>query len=241
MLYRQLVKLFALIAASLVGSAFYPVYGAEFASLMVGQSIPPGTLEIGRFKVKLPDGNWIVASKAQRTGTSGTGSRPTMLSLFVAQVSASKVDAIITITTPAFTFNDIRQWNDDPCRVEGFLLRDTSNGNFRFPDCLFVKMFASSEFATSAGYYADAASWLSANGSQIPERLYRVHYSKYHGGDFLLLNGFVPATASNLTAMPPTVEAWGRSAGDVIRKVVTGNSAEAALPTMPIIVESALK
>lgn len=204
---------------------------ADYDNLVIGA--PVTDINIGQFSIKLPEGKWTVAAKLEaRAGSQGGSSgTPSQLWVSFARVDASAITGLLTIRTPASTFIGVSRWNDDPCRgVENALAFDTMKQTFAMPECFTVTRYGAENITrATSGYSAELARWLKESGVTIPDKMWRVYYSKYRGGDFLHLYAYLPIASESHAA----AEAWGRAAAAALQSMVIRDSARAVLPPLP--------
>ncbi|MES2940988.1 MAG: hypothetical protein V4864_25135 [Pseudomonadota bacterium] len=226
---RQTLPRVLLVFAVVAGT---PAFAADWNSLVVGQPVADGTLGIGQFSVKLPEGQWTVAAKLeQRLGSQGGAtSSPAQLSATVARVKDGAVTGMLTIRTPATTFVGVRSWNDDPCRGASALVVDTMQQTVFMPECFTVIRYKPEGITEATqGYNGQIASWLKQAGVAFPSKAWRVYYAKYAGGDFVHVYAYVPADTESHAAF----EAWGRQAAAALQAMVTRGTSQAVLPPLP--------
>lgn len=221
------------LAAILLLCSATSVSATDFSSLSNGQKLADNRVNIGQYNFTFPEGAWTVVAKQEaRAGSqAGSSATPTQLSVAVARVEADKVLAIFILRTPASSFQAVSRWNDDPCKdVGNALVKDTMKQTFSMPECFAITPFDAKPFISSTtGTFEQIGKWLKATQSQLPEKLLRVYYTKYYGGDFLHANLYLPADAQTV----PAAEAWGRGVAAAIQKMVTRDSREAAFTTLP--------
>lgn len=210
-----------------------PAAATEFSALTVGQPLADGKVTLGNFTVKLPEGNWTVVAKVEaRAGSqAGTSATPTQLTTALARVDDKKVRALFIFRTPASTFTNVSRWQDEPCKgFDDAIAKDTMKATFNMPECFAVTHFDPNTIRTATGgSFGQFKNWLKDNGAALPDKLLRVYYTKYQGGDFLHANLYLPADAQPV----PAAEAWGRKVAAELQKVVTRDAAEGVLAALP--------
>lgn len=101
---------------------------------------------------------------------------------------------------------------------------------FAMPECFAVVNFDAKPFtSTSTGVLAGIGQWLKDTRVEFPEKLLRVYYTKYHGGDFLHANLYLPVEAQSV----PAAETWGRGVAAEIGKMVMRDIRQASIPPLP--------
>jgi hypothetical protein len=228
---NKIMLKYALAAFAVIHSAFS--HSADFAALTLGQMVPDNAINIGQFQLQLPEGKWTVVSTFEaRAGSQRGGSAvPTQLTVAVARVDGAKISGLFIFRTPASTFVGVSRWNDDPCgSITDALVKDTMDQNWRMPECFAITTMPPATIASwQTGAGAGVARWLKDSQLSLPEDLLRVYYSKYHGGDFLHANMYLPGSSNNFSA----AEVWGRGVAQAIKKMVNRDSPSAAIPALP--------
>jgi hypothetical protein len=209
-----------------------PALAADWGSLAVGQSHSDDTIAIGKYTLKLPPGNWVTVGKTEARQGSQTGSSgsPAQLTALFARADAGQISALLAVRTPASTFVGISRWNDDPCKfVDRAVVTDTMKQTFAMPECFAVAPFGAEAFTSAReGAGAQFAQWMVSSQNKLPEKLWRVFYTKYWGGDFIHVNLYLPATGDHAAA-----EKWGRQAAAAVQPMVMRDASQAALPPLP--------
>jgi len=82
--------------------------------------------------------------------------------------------------------------------------------------------------SAQTGLFAEAAKWISGASLKLPDKLWRILYTKHQGGDFLHVNLFLPGSDDHGKA-----KVWGRAATASLQPMVTRNTSQAALPPLP--------
>ena len=224
---KKTVACFALLIGVSLASA------TDFASLIPGQALKDNKVDLGQFSVRLPDGDWTVVAKLEaRAGSQGGSSAvPTQLSAVLARVQTNKISAVFILRTPASTFVGVSRWNDEPCKdIPRLIVKDTMKQTFSMPECFAVADFDAQNFLTApTGLLASIGQWVRDGKLELPERLLRVYYTKYNGGDFLHANLYLPADSLSTQV----AEAWGRGVAASIQKMVMRESREATIHRVP--------
>lgn len=207
-------------------------HATPFDGLAPGLPVPDNTVTMGRYTVRLPQGTWIVASRlAQRGGTqSGTSATPVQLVAALANVDRGSLAGMLLLRVPASTYANVRSWQDDPCKgFRNALLRDTLQQTFFMPECLAVETYAVGNLTTlGSGAFEDIPRWINSAAVQLPPRMLRIYYAKYHGGDFLHLFAYLPGDKQAL----PAIEVWSRSVASSLSAAVVDGQV-GVIPDLP--------
>jgi len=237
---RHFSRTVGILVAGLICSTVAPsVSGADFNAIAIGQALSDGVLDVGQFSIRLPQGEWTVVAKQQVSGSQAGGPLAPLQQQTVAVVrtTAGALEALIVIRTPAATFQ-VTKWNNDPCAaITDALVKDTLKGRMFMPECFAIAPYSSNGITSAtAGPLKEATTWLVVNKIPIPEWLFRVYNTKYSGGDFLHMNSYFPASATQgqrPNAVPADLEKWGREVALAIQELVSREKAVANLPPLP--------
>lgn len=192
------------------------------ALLHAGAYAQSTAMRVGRFTVQLP-GTWVLLSDRHiNSGSqSGTSSTPTQHVVAYGVKDGRDKPVVVILRAPSSTFVGVSRWQDDPCKnYRTALVKDTLGQTFAMPECLAIEEYATQNILRSeAAVMQDIAQWLKR--TDAPQSLLHVHYSKYHGGDFLHFNSYhaLPKDAA------PQIEGWARQVASHLHATVVGGSA----------------
>lgn len=217
-------------AAMALAAHLSVAHAVDFKSAVVGQPIADRTLTAGKLSVQLPNGEWILAAKAQVGG----GSQPNMpappLHRFaVVQVQDKTISAVISFSGPAWSYA-VTQWNDEPCKnVTSYIVKSTLNQTWAMPECFVVANVKAGAFEALSDTHREVARWAHNNGYALSVPMVQVHHTKYHKGDYFRLNAHFAGGPGSA----PAAEAWGREAASSLTAMITRATAVGQLPELP--------
>jgi hypothetical protein len=208
-----------------------PARSVSWDAAKPGETVPDNHVQIGRFKVKLPSGDWFIAAKGSDRLSGWSGSAPVMLSLAVAQVDAGRVRGVLSIYTPAYSLS--ANWSDGACQVEQPLFIDKSRLTRVHPECVHILKGSPKGWwaADPKSYWGRVARQIQTYPAEIDdEGLYVTAFRSYRQ-DSLRLNVMVPGNFS--APISPSISDWALQVQEGVRRAVAGDSDVLELPPIP--------
>lgn len=209
----------------------FPAIAANWDAAKPGDSVADNLVQVGRFKLKLPNGNWFIVGKGSDRLSGWSGAAPLMLSLAVAQVDAGRVLGVLSIYTPTNSFP--AQWSDGICRVEQPLFIDMSHSTRVHPECVHVlKGSPKGWWAMNAkSYWGRVARQIQMYPAEISDEGFYVTAFRSYRQDSLRLNIMIPGTPE--APVPASVSDWALQVQEQLRRTVAGDTDVLELPPLP--------
>ena len=172
------------------------------------QALPSAVnpLQVGKMAVALPPGDWRVLNQreARVNMTSGPGSSTETKYLIRVNEKNQWVGAISVAATKHSGV--VTDWTDSVCNRTDMLWIKQTDGNFKFPACLFINHshpvwtnVPNNEFDKTI------FDWYRVNKIELPKTALAVGYRKYFSGDYVTVRfdinpelvGFSPDTGNS--------------------------------------------
>lgn len=201
------------------------VGATDIATVDVPSPVADQRLAVGERALILPEGAWTVISKTAGAITIGGGRATATHTAYAVRAKDGDFQAAMVLSMPVNSAY-VTGWNDEPCKVDSPVFRDTLQGRTGFPECLVVTRQRRHLQGASGPLYQEAERWMAANGVRFPGETFHVAYSRYAANDYGVARVFIPAS----NASEEQVVRRARTLPDALSDLFARKATSAALP-----------
>jgi hypothetical protein len=203
-------------------------YALDFSSEQSPVPISDNQIGIGRRNVKLPAGEWHFISHLKgAVRQEGNATIPTHTG-YIARVHEQKF-VMGVVLEMAENNNQVRSWNNEPCKEEGRLLKSELNGNVLTPECIVMNRRANHLKGASGPFFTPAMNWLEEKKIEAIGPVYDIHYSRYSGSGHGRVRFFIPV---NQFKNQEAAVAWANGIPEVFKGFFEHKTREVEIPAI---------
>jgi hypothetical protein len=205
-----------------------PCFGLDYSAEVAPVAISDSQIGIGRRSVKLPAGDWHFISHVKGAVTQeGNTTIPTHTGYFIRTQDQKFVMGIV-LEMPENN-NQVRSWNNDPCKEEGKLLKNAFGGNFSTPECILMNRRITHLKGATGPFFTPAMNWLEEKKIEGIGPVYDIHYSRYSGSGHGRVRFFVPV---NQFKTQDAAIAWANSIPETFKSFFEQKTREVEIPVI---------
>jgi hypothetical protein len=203
-----------------------PSYALDYSSETAPVAISDNQIGIGRRVIKLPAGEWHFISHAKGAVIQpGNATIPTHTG-YIIQVQDQKFLMGISLEMPENN-NQVRSWNNEPCKEEGRLLKSELSGSFATPECIVMNRRANHLKGASGPFFTPAMNWFEGKKIENIGPIYDIHYFRYSGSGHGRIRFFIPV---NQFKSQDAAVAWANTVPEVFKSFFEQKTREVEIP-----------
>jgi hypothetical protein len=181
--------------AAAVLTAWAAAAGAtDIVATQPGVALSDRQIAIGRRAMTLPEGKWTYIARNEGFVRHGGIDRKGYH--YTAYAMNTDGDRMVSGVTLRLALNGIpilNGWEDEPCKVKGYIHREDFDSGVKYPRCLVVYKRRTHLADAHEGFYGQAQQWMREQGIRQPGPTYEIVYTRFASTDFGVLRVFAPA------------------------------------------------
>ena len=146
------------------------------------------SVSLGERTYPLPAGDWHVIARYSSNGLDWAGNPFPVRNVLLAQYKNKALFSMLRLISSPKNIPGVsrrHEWKDDPCgNLKEVYLKNTLQGNYNLPECLYVKPILGFGLGTGA-YWGDANRRIQEAGASIPPVALYVDYNYFRDGGFV--------------------------------------------------------
>jgi hypothetical protein len=214
------------------GLSSLTAFAVDIATANAPTEITDRQLSIGPRQLRLPSGDWHLASvrEGQVTRAGITKVASTQQAYAVRLIDKKWRGSVFFRASEQGT-GTRGGWAVEPCKEEATIYKDDFNSGYRLPECLFVKKRTSHLRNPNGAFYEKAQEWFKESNVALPSgSVYEISYQRFATNAYAIVTVILP---SSQTIGDEAVIAWARGLPEKLRLMAEAREDVAILPEFP--------